>query len=129
MATYCLSVDRYRRYPYSFRWPAEWVGKDTEGIDPMKQNFMAAVLVFSAAGLVGCAGLQQQLATVQQPAQQVPQNAKADTSKAQAQAPTQESQDDSFIADLIKTAKDTIGSEAKSAVQSTIRSAGSAIRN
>jgi len=90
----------------------------------MKQNLMAVVLAFSAVGLVGCAGIQQQLAGIQQPAQPVPQQANASTTNGQAQAAQQQQpQESSFIGDLIKTATETVSSEAKGAVQNTIRGA------
>ncbi len=106
------------------------MGRHEQWIDPMKQNVLAVILAFSAVALVGCAGMQQQLAGIQQPAQQAPQaNVNATNGQAQAATQQQQPQESIFLGDLIKTATETIGSEAKSAVRSTIQGAGSAIRN
>lgn len=96
----------------------------------MKQNVMALVVALGMIGLAGCAELQQITGTPQAAPQAVQQENVAVNTTSQAQAvPQQQAQESSFLSDMIKTAKDTLGSEAKSAVQSTIRSAGSSIRN
>ncbi|MCU1717227.1 hypothetical protein [Pseudomonas sp. 5P_3.1_Bac2] len=89
----------------------------------MKPNLFAAILVLSSVGLAGCASLQQ-------PAQPAPQPASADAISAPAQVTTQQQAPaNSFLGDIIKTATETLSTEAQKTVKSSIQEAGSAARN
>lgn len=79
----------------------------------MKQSVMVLVLAAGASGLNGCAELHQFTAGQQSAPQAVQQENVATTTTSQAQTvPQQQAQESSFLSDMIKTAKDTLGSEA-----------------